>query len=147
MYFANIIGFELKPKKHIIHVHSNIPSLKKLSLNCLLNPRKIGIYYEQKKIHKAISNLDVTFLTIAEESFSYINKNVGFLGPKTVLQHNAINLDRFKKDKTNINKSSFSIISIARLVDYKGHDLTIDVALELKRMNFEFEISIFRRRP
>ena len=144
LYYANIIGLELKPKNHIIHVHSNIPSLKKLPLTSILNPSKLGIYYEQKKVFRAIKNTNVTFLTIAKESFNYITNNIGYLKPKIVLEHNAINLDRFKnvRSATVLNRK-LNIISIGRLVNYKGHDLTIEVANRLKELKFNFFISIF----
>jgi glycosyltransferase involved in cell wall biosynthesis len=144
LYYANIIGFELKPKNHIIHVHSNIPSLKKLPITSLLNLSKVGLYYEQRKIYRAIKNSNVTFLTIAKESFNYITKNISDLKPKIVLEHNAINLNRFKTAETSsTSRERFNIISIARLIDYKGHDLTIEIAKCLKELKFEFFISIF----
>ena len=144
LYQANIVGLELKSKKHIIHVHSNIPSFKRLSFTSLFNPKKLGFYYEQRRIFKAIKNSNVTFLTIAKESFNYISKNISSLKAKIVLEHNAIKLDRFKKIKSNPKTDNiFKIISIARLIDYKGHDLTIEVAQRLKELNFSFFISIF----
>lgn len=143
LYLANIIGLELKPKKHVIHVHSNLPSLKKMSITSLLNPRKAGVFYEQKRIFTSIKNSDVTFLTIAQESHNYITKNLKKLNAKIVLQHNAINLKRFNSSQPKTKTDRTSIISIARLIDYKGHDLTIDVADQLQKMNFNFEISIF----
>mgnify|MGYP003730964761 FL=1 len=51
------------------------------------------------------------------------------------MEHNAIKLDRFKKIKSNFKTDNiFKIISIARLIDYKGHDLTIEVAQKLKEL-------------
>lgn len=143
LYLANIVALELKPKKHIIHVHSNIPPLKKIKKRALLNPRKAGLFYEQQKVYKAIKNSDVTFLTIAKESFNYISNNIAYLNPKIVLEHNAINLDRFQVESLSKSNSDLcEIVSIARLIDYKGHDLTIEVAHELKALNFDFFITI-----
>lgn len=145
LYLANIVALELQPAKHFIHVHSNIPPLKRMNISALFNPKTAGIYYEQKKVYNAIKKTDVTFLTIAKESFNYITKNLSHLNAKIVLEHNAINLNRFKGGQIQRldENGTFQIISIARLIDYKGHDLTIDVAEQLKKLKFNFFITIF----
>ena len=148
LFYANIIGLELKPKNHIIHIHSNTTSLRKIAFfEILINPKKLGIYYEQRRVFSSIKHSNVTFLTIAKESFNYITKNIGYLKPNIVFIHNAINLQRFKTKERKKNNKKFHITSIARLVKYKGHDLTIEIADVLREMNFHFFITIYGKGP
>ena len=120
--FAGLVANKLNIKKVIYRRGMNHP----------IKPSRTNL--------NVYNNYITDFIANSREVKKSIFKNIKSLKTKVTIIYNGVNLHEIPRKKPI--QSKVIIGNLGRLVEQKGHIYLIDVAKELKKKNFSFEIRI-----
>ena len=145
-YLSSIIK---KYKINIVHANNRINA----NILCLLAAKRCAVPYIQHQrvfesklslTAKINKNYPAFYFSISNSIKDNIHEIVNVSEKKIKLIHNWINPDFLIKSNEGDNNSIFKILWIGRILPWKGLDILIQIANELKNNNFgDFEIDIF----
>jgi glycosyltransferase involved in cell wall biosynthesis len=120
--------------KRFSHFHDNMSQLKKI--NCF-SKQAITNLYERKKFLKNNKN---NYICVSRDTYNYARNELPKLYKNKIhLISNAINFEYFFTKKEDAQKK-IKLINIGSFVDKKNQKLALNILIELKKLQMNFEM-------
>ncbi|MFN4123073.1 MAG: glycosyltransferase [Flavobacteriales bacterium] len=131
--------------KYFSHGHDNMPQFRPLSLITFFKRRYLTDYIEFKWLIQQYRKSNTHFISISADVDVYLKRCLPTdLASRVHLIRNGFQYSRYYVDRTHFtsNDQKLRIVSVGNLVPKKNHAFLIDIALELRRLNIDFQIDI-----
>ena len=144
LYLTELISRNIKYSKvkWFSHFHDNMEQFENFNLSTLLSKKRIINYYEKRFLFSKYNQNN--FIAISEDTYNFAKKRIR--GNKLYLLQNGMNLNNYKRVQ-EINHDKIRIINIGSFVEKKNQKFIIEIALNLKARNIEFEILLLGDGP
>jgi glycosyltransferase involved in cell wall biosynthesis len=131
-----------KSAKYITHFHDNMHQLSVLKLKDLNSKKRITELYERNYIVKKYKEVNNHFIAISADTQKYLHQTIPRSLKKNIhLIPNAIDTAVFRKsEKKKPTKDLFRLINIGSFVAKKNQMFLVDLAVELIKRDFPFEL-------
>ena len=124
------------------HCHDNMEQFENFSWKTLFSKRKLTNFYEKMFLMRCYKkNGGTHFIAISNDAKKYFEKTV----PRypTTLLHNAVDYQRFYKEKTHMAESSkIHLVNTGSFVNKKNQKFLVEVAKILAEKNTDFELHL-----
>lgn len=131
--------------KYFSHGHDNMAQFRPISIQTLFKKRYLTDYIEFKWLIKQYRKSNTRFISISADVDHYLKRCLPVdLASKVHLIRNGFAYSRYYVDRANYRKNDHKIriVSVGNLVQKKNHSFLIDIAMELKRLNVDFQIDV-----
>ena len=125
----------------VAHFHDNMPQLSK---SFPISKQIIARRYERRHMLSCYKTRNTKFVTISDDTYNFARNNLP-VQHKVIKLLNAVNLDRF--DAPFASHEEFRMVMIGSLVEKKGQQLAIEVALELKNRGIDCHLDLLGDGP
>jgi glycosyltransferase involved in cell wall biosynthesis len=144
LYLSELISRNIKynKAKWFSHFHDNMEQFENFNVSTLLSKKKLINYYEKRFLFSKYNKNN--FIAISEDTYNFAKKRIR--GNKLFLLHNGMNLKNYERIQ-EIKHDKIRLINIGSFVEKKNQKFIIEIALELKASNTEFEIIVLGDGP
>ncbi|MCB0539523.1 MAG: glycosyltransferase [Chitinophagales bacterium] len=126
--------------KWFSHLHDNMPQLRNLSLQTLLNKKQLINFYEKQwLLQKYKNNGGNSFIAISRDTLKYGEKVLTPICEINYLK-NAINYDNFYCKRNFLEETKLKLINIGSFQPKKNQQFLVDIAKVLKDKEIDFEL-------
>jgi len=135
--------------KYFTHAHWNTKEVKKKSkMNWISKSGLVDalVYRKMVRTYKACDN---NFITISKHTDEYYKENLPEFKSQIYLLHNAVKVDAYKSDLVKIVDGTIpiKILTIGSLNSRKNQLFQIDIALQLKKRDVPFSLTVVGEGP
>ena len=150
LFIAELITHEVifPGIKYFTHCHDNMPQLRNFSMKTLFEKNLLTDFYEKCHLVKRYVQCNNKFISISADTTKYFQDALPAVLKQNIYQvHNAIKVKNFDGAVNDRHLSTIRIVNVGSFLTKKNQQFLVDIGLELKKRELDFEIIMLGEGP